>query len=176
MQPDNWTFTFDVHREKGKQYPAYVYLAGVSGFLFCGICGVLNILTLIMYHRGKNVGLSATANRSEQERKVESRLTVYAFITFAVQFCMSLLMIAFYIASSSPVPFLNTTIFLALANQSVWIGDMCTIVFPAWCLLWASTKALPDFNEAVAKRKRLKKKGKGQTQYKRIGAHSLCSK
>ncbi|KAI1706063.1 srg family chemoreceptor domain-containing protein [Ditylenchus destructor] len=144
MQNDNWTFTFDFHRDPEKQYLKSVYISGVSGFLFCGICGVLNFLTIFIYRRTTKT-VYAHHNRSQDN--VESRLTLYAFITFAAQFVMSLLMIILYISSTSAVPFLYNTVFLAVANQFVWIGDLCNIVFPAWSLLWASSKV----REATAK-------------------------
>ncbi|KAI1701223.1 srg family chemoreceptor domain-containing protein [Ditylenchus destructor] len=137
MQNDNWTFTFDFHRDPEKQYLKSVYISGVSGFLFCGICGVLNFLTIVLYRKTTK---SVYAQHNHSQDQVESRLTLYAFITFAAQLVMSIIMILLYVTSISSIPFLYNTIFLAVFNHMVWIGDVCNIVFPAWSLLWASSK------------------------------------
>jgi len=35
---------------------------------------------------------------------------------------------------------LDQAIFLAVYNQLVWVSDICSIVCPAWLLLWASSQ------------------------------------
>ncbi|KAI1704799.1 hypothetical protein DdX_14019 [Ditylenchus destructor] len=72
------------------------------------------------------------------EQKVESRLTVYAIITFLSQLSMAVFYILVYVASWLFRSDFN--FFLSLANQLCWVHDLSTIVLPAWSLLWASSK------------------------------------
>ncbi|KAI1701222.1 srg family chemoreceptor domain-containing protein [Ditylenchus destructor] len=144
QQNDNWTFTFDFHREEGKQYFKPVTTAAFSGVLFCVISGVLNVLTVIFYRRNaRQIDLRGNAWKQEQkiyrrQQKIESRLTVYAIITFMAQMCMAIMQIMVYLTTSDS--FASDTWFLATINQSCWINDLCMIVLPSWCLLWASSK------------------------------------
>ncbi|KAI1701446.1 hypothetical protein Ddc_17612 [Ditylenchus destructor] len=68
---------------------------------------------------------------------MESRLTVYAIITFLAHLCMALYMIAIclfccYLGEDFFPMFLTTF------NQMPWVSDLTTIVVPSWVLLWAS--------------------------------------
>ncbi|KAI1706065.1 srg family chemoreceptor domain-containing protein [Ditylenchus destructor] len=143
-QNDNWTFTFDFNKEEGKQYFKPVTTAAFSAVLFCGICGVLNILTVIFYRRSaRQLDLRGNAWKQDQkiyrmQQKIESRLTVYAIITFMAQMCMAIMQIMIYLTTSDS--FASDTWFLATINQSCWVNDLCMIVLPSWCLLWASSK------------------------------------
>jgi hypothetical protein len=44
-------------------------------------------------------------------------------------------------------PELDELVFLSIYNQFSWIGDLCTIVVPAWLLLWASDPMRKRFTE-----------------------------
>jgi hypothetical protein len=47
-------------------------------------------------------------------------------------------------------PELDELVFLTLFNQ-IWVGDLCTIVVPAWLLLWASDPMRKRFTELFHK-------------------------
>ncbi|KAI1701215.1 serpentine type 7TM GPCR chemoreceptor srv domain-containing protein [Ditylenchus destructor] len=139
-QDDNWTFTMDFRREEGKTYIRSVYLCAISAVLFCVICGVLNTITVIFYNRNnRKFNLSGvTKNNAKKiaEHKVESRLTMYAIITFVAQLFMAVYNILKYWSSGAPE---RDSIFLATVGQYGWVNDLCTIVVPSFCLIWASS-------------------------------------
>ncbi|KAI1704796.1 serpentine type 7TM GPCR chemoreceptor srv domain-containing protein [Ditylenchus destructor] len=136
LQKDNETFTLAiVLKPMPNFFVASAQVAAISGLRFGAICGVLNIITLILYRQPTHTNLNI-ANSGEQ--RVESRLTVYAIITFSTQLSMAgyyiLRYIAAWIFQSDP------DFFVSLANQFCWVHDINNIVLPAWFLLWASKK------------------------------------
>ncbi|KAI1708707.1 serpentine type 7TM GPCR chemoreceptor srv domain-containing protein [Ditylenchus destructor] len=139
-QSDNWTFTLDFYREEDKTYVRSVCLCAISAVLFCVICGFLNILTIYVYHKNNRkyamLGGTIMNKAKEDERKMESRLTIYAFVTFVAQLCMAIYNILIYITSNTALD----TLFLATFNQYGWVNDLTTITIPACCLIWASSK------------------------------------
>ncbi|KAI1701221.1 srg family chemoreceptor domain-containing protein [Ditylenchus destructor] len=148
-QNDNWTYTLDFHKEQGKTYVRSVYLCAVSAIFFCGICGMLNFLAIFFYRRN-NLALAAKVSCRE-DHKVESRLTVYAFVTFMTQFGISMYMILLYLFSGSLE---RDDLFLTTFNQYGWVNDVCTIAIPAWTLLWASSKVREAILEILLRNRR----------------------
>ncbi|KAI1698446.1 srg family chemoreceptor domain-containing protein [Ditylenchus destructor] len=131
LQMDGWTFTIDYQKEVGVMYIRSVYVNAASGVLFCVICGLLNFLTIFFYRRNRKINLMSNVTLDD---KIESRLTIYALITFFVQFISAIHTILIYIAANS-IDYL----YLSTVNQSGWISDISTIVVPSWFLLWASS-------------------------------------
>ncbi|KAI1703699.1 srg family chemoreceptor domain-containing protein [Ditylenchus destructor] len=86
LQADNYTFTLAPNKEPNQLEPSLV--SAVSAIIFCVICGALNIATLIVYNLKDN-----DANRSDKwQQKIESKLTIYALITFIGHLFMALYM------------------------------------------------------------------------------------
>ncbi|KAI1696379.1 srg family chemoreceptor domain-containing protein [Ditylenchus destructor] len=137
LQADNWTYTLDFYKVQGKTYINSVYYAAVSAISFCLICGALNLLTLFLYRRSNKRREHSTDTARNMQREIESRLTIYAFVTFAAQLFYSLFWILAY---SSTMIASRDNIFLATINQGPWVADLCTLVLPAWVLIWASSK------------------------------------
>ncbi|KAI1695323.1 hypothetical protein Ddc_21314 [Ditylenchus destructor] len=69
------------------------------------------------------------------QQKIESRLTIYAIITFMGHLYMAVYMIAIYVFCCMMG---MDSMFLATFNQLPWVSDFSTIVVPSWVLLWAS--------------------------------------
>ncbi|KAI1706067.1 srg family chemoreceptor domain-containing protein [Ditylenchus destructor] len=134
-QSDNWTYTLDYHKEEGKVYVRSVYLCAISAIFFCGICGALNILTIFFYRRNNRMIATKANSQRRQEHKIEAKLTVYAFYTFLAQLGIAVYMLLMYFSSNTPA---SANLFLATFNQHGLVVDVCTIVIPAWVLLWAS--------------------------------------
>ncbi|KAI1698290.1 srg family chemoreceptor domain-containing protein [Ditylenchus destructor] len=143
LQADNYTFTLAPNNEPNQLEPSLV--SAVSAIIFCVICGALNIATLIVYNLKDN-----DANRSDKwQQKIESKLTIYALITFIGHLFMALYMIAILFCCIFRVGW--DFMFLATLNQLPWISDFSTIVVPSWLLLWASN----TIRELVTKELRL---------------------
>ncbi|KAI1708709.1 srg family chemoreceptor domain-containing protein [Ditylenchus destructor] len=102
-QGDNRTFTTDFRKEEGKTYIRSVYLCAISAVAFCVICGLLNIITVILYSRNnrkfKLSGVTKNFSKKREEHKMESRLTMYAIITFVAQLFMAI----YYVSTVSKV-------------------------------------------------------------------------
>ncbi|KAI1699867.1 srg family chemoreceptor domain-containing protein [Ditylenchus destructor] len=139
VQNDNLTFTVDIDFKPNRTYIPPAYIAAMSGLLFVVLCGVLNVLIIILYRRNRrNMSHGSVSVSKLAEQKIEYRLTIYALVTFLAQLSMAIYYILIYVASRlfrSEVHF-----FLSLVNQFSWIHDISTIVLPAWFLLWASSK------------------------------------
>ncbi|KAI1694357.1 srg family chemoreceptor domain-containing protein [Ditylenchus destructor] len=143
LQADNYTFTLAPNDGPNPLEPSLV--SAISAIIFCVICGALNIATLIVYNLKVN-----DENRSDKlQQKIESKLTIYALITFLGHLFMALYMIAilFCCIFGDGWDFM----FLATLNQLPWISDFSTIVVPSWVLLWASN----TIRELVTKELRL---------------------
>ncbi|KAI1698353.1 srg family chemoreceptor domain-containing protein [Ditylenchus destructor] len=137
LQNDNVTFTLYIQPNPNRTYIASAYVAAVSALLFGVICGVLNIVTVVLFRRTR--GTQANVDKaSSVEQKVESRLTIYALVTFLSQLSMAVYYVLTYIASWLFQSDFN--FFLSIANQFCWVHDLSNIVLPAWCLLWASSE------------------------------------
>ncbi|KAI1707000.1 srg family chemoreceptor domain-containing protein [Ditylenchus destructor] len=137
-QADNWTFTLDFRKEAGDTYVNSVYISAVSASAFCVICGALNLITVYLHRKSMqsqpHLKLDSAKRRNQ---KVESRLTIYAFVTFTAQFIMAIYSIFIYLAANTAT---RDHMFLAVANQFSWVNDLSTLVLPAWMLIWASSK------------------------------------
>ncbi|KAI1709881.1 serpentine type 7TM GPCR chemoreceptor srv domain-containing protein [Ditylenchus destructor] len=134
LQNDNWTFTVGIDMKPDRTYIKSTYLSAWSASLFALICGVLNVITIVLYRKSKHSQVNLTMTK---ENKMESRLTIYAFITFMAQLSMAAYYILIYLASW--LFYSDFHFFLSLANQLCWVYDITTIVLPAWLLLWASS-------------------------------------
>ncbi|KAI1712957.1 srg family chemoreceptor domain-containing protein [Ditylenchus destructor] len=132
-QDDNKTFTLAINFKPEKKYIPSAYLAAVSAVIFSVLCGVLNFVIVILYRRSRNPQTMARM----VEQQLESRLTIYAIVTFIAQLSMALYWIIVYVSSSLIRN--DVDLFLILANQHGWIYDLTNIVLPAWFLLYAST-------------------------------------
>ncbi|KAI1708706.1 srg family chemoreceptor domain-containing protein [Ditylenchus destructor] len=93
-QNDNWTFTLDYKKEEGKSYIPSPYFCAISAGTFSVVCGLLNILIIFLYHKSQKqfkMLPSAVTNRLKTENhKMESRLTIYAFVTFLGQLFLAI--------------------------------------------------------------------------------------
>ncbi|KAI1702463.1 srg family chemoreceptor domain-containing protein [Ditylenchus destructor] len=85
-QDDNKTFTLAINFKPEKKYIASAYLAAVSAVIFSVLCGMLNLVIVILYRRSRNPQTMARM----VEQQVESRLTIYAIVTFIAQLSMAL--------------------------------------------------------------------------------------
>ncbi|KAI1701445.1 srg family chemoreceptor domain-containing protein [Ditylenchus destructor] len=135
LQADNYTFTMYYEQLAGYYYLEPSMISAVSAVLFCIICGGLNIATVVIYN--SNAYGKTIIYTNQKQQKMESRLTVYAIITFLAHLCMALYMIAIclfccYLGEDFFPMFLTTF------NQMPWVSDLTTIVVPSWVLLWAS--------------------------------------
>ncbi|KAI1704781.1 serpentine type 7TM GPCR chemoreceptor srv domain-containing protein [Ditylenchus destructor] len=137
LQNDNVTFTLFITPRQDRTYIQSSYVAAVSGLLFGIICGLLNIITILLYRKSRNAQEYMSAAKLAQQ-KVESRLTIYAIITFIAQLSMAAYYILIYVASWLFQSEFN--FFLSIANQLCWLHDICVIAIPSWFLLWASSK------------------------------------
>ncbi|KAI1699506.1 serpentine type 7TM GPCR chemoreceptor srv domain-containing protein [Ditylenchus destructor] len=134
-QPDNWTYTLYFHKAEYLSFINVPYIAAVAGIVFCVFCLVLNIATIVIYRLNQR-RLMALGSGKEKENRVESRLTLYALITFAAQFLLSIYTMLIAITSGN---FDLQLLFLSTFNQLPWVNDLTTIVVPSWVLLWACT-------------------------------------
>uniref|UniRef100_A0A915ER76 Serpentine receptor class gamma n=2 Tax=Ditylenchus dipsaci TaxID=166011 RepID=A0A915ER76_9BILA len=151
LQQDNYTFTLDFHRLPGVTYWEPSYRAAFSAVLFCIICGILNLLTIWAYNRSIPKQNKQILNKSQkEEQKIESRLTIYAMITFAAQFANALFMILVCISATI---FDFDSMFLPVFTQLPWVNDLTTIALNAWVLLWAST----NVRQQIAKELKMEK-------------------
>lgn len=109
---------------------AYVFVifdpewAAVSACLFCVVCAGLNIACIVVYRRSKGGQGSMV---EERQRRVEFRLTVFAFITFAAQLLMALCMFDIYVSVVINSDFL----FFSSYNQTPLVnvcGETCRIL------------------------------------------------
>ncbi|KAI1731306.1 hypothetical protein Ddc_00112 [Ditylenchus destructor] len=138
QQADNYTFTLDFMKDDVGFYLEPSVLAAGSAILFCIVCGALNIATVILYNLNVN-GKIVPVNNSRLDKTqqiIESRLTIYAIITFMGHFCMALYMMAMLFCCIFGEGW--SFMFLATFNQLPWVSDFSTIVLPSWVLLWAS--------------------------------------
>ncbi|KAI1726038.1 srg family chemoreceptor domain-containing protein [Ditylenchus destructor] len=142
-QQDNYMFTLDYYRHQGHIYVESSFYAAISSILFCILCGAINIATIALYNRSKIRAPSPLGVTRIEDARIESRLTIYAVITFLAQLCMGIYMIIIYITGTRMdwLPSVSGVddLFFATINQMPWINDLCTIVFPSWALLWASS-------------------------------------
>ncbi|KAI1698389.1 srg family chemoreceptor domain-containing protein [Ditylenchus destructor] len=111
-------------------------LSAISSIVFCGICGFLNIATIIAYNATSESRMALSdARRAEQ--RIELRLTVYAIITFIAQLffaiCMTLIHVACCVLGEG-----WDRLFFSAFYQLPWVNDFSHIVVPSWVLLWAS--------------------------------------
>ncbi|KAI1696378.1 serpentine type 7TM GPCR chemoreceptor srv domain-containing protein [Ditylenchus destructor] len=136
LQADNWSFTLDFPKEEGQTYVNSLYYAAISATSFCIICGTLNITALYLFRKPKEEITTASAARHIR-RDIESRLTIYAFVTFLAQLFNSIYYILVYISAMSTI---RDNLFLATLNQFPWVNDLSTLVVPSWFLIWASSK------------------------------------
>ncbi|KAI1712954.1 hypothetical protein Ddc_12178 [Ditylenchus destructor] len=122
------------------EWPA-TYYAAWSATLFAISCGILNFLIIFLYHQARAAQTASSGTARLAEQQVESRLTIYAIVTFIAQLFMAIYYVLGYIASwMIPDPIANANLFLTLANQNCWVYDVSNIVLPAWFLLWASSQ------------------------------------
>ncbi|KAI1700610.1 srg family chemoreceptor domain-containing protein [Ditylenchus destructor] len=147
IQADNRTFTLAYSREDGVTYVSDSWLAAVSAILFLAVCGLLNIATIVAYRWSKRkyatvrktTEVTKNAHAIEEE-KIETRLHIYAFVTFLGQLLMCTFLIMIYETAMIFDPLDNRfVLFFATLNQLPWVSDFSTIVVPAWLILWAST-------------------------------------
>ncbi|KAI1700653.1 srg family chemoreceptor domain-containing protein [Ditylenchus destructor] len=141
----NGSFTLFVNAsDPSKIYDDHIasaYIAAVSALLFSLICGALNVAIIILYRqKNKDMRTGETSMTAAKlvEQQIESRLTIYAIITFMGQLSMAIFYIFVY--SATKFFFDDFDLFLSLINQFCWVLDLSTIVLPAWFLLWASSK------------------------------------
>ncbi|KAI1696095.1 serpentine type 7TM GPCR chemoreceptor srv domain-containing protein [Ditylenchus destructor] len=125
--------------------------AAASAIIFCAVCAILNIATLVAYTRQKISGKHISGQMEDQ--RVEMRLTMYAFLTFVAQLGMAIFMILLSVGTASSRYLISATL-----NQLPWLSDLCTVAMPSWLLLWASHKVrqavldcLPDALSAKLK-------------------------
>lgn len=127
------------------------YRAAVAAIVFCAICVAINVATVVAYRVYATSTTAATAadgTAMEQNHRIERRLTLYAFWTFAAQLVVAADMVCIALNT-------NDALFFAAYNQrpllsvsqgrrekvgavNNWIKDICTVVLPAWLMLWAS--------------------------------------
>jgi len=77
--------------------------AGYSSALFCVVCAAINIACVVLYRRIKSRQTSKmtcepTYNQNFEERGIQYRLAVYAFVTFLAQLLMAIVMLNIYIS------------------------------------------------------------------------------
>jgi len=99
------------------------YYAAVLGALFCLVCAGLNIACLVVYHHKRSVSVAlmegngtaqrAYSQQSIEQRRVESRLTAYAVLTFLAQLLHAACMILIYLS----IVFRSDFLFFATFNQ-----------------------------------------------------------
>ncbi|KAI1703018.1 serpentine type 7TM GPCR chemoreceptor srv domain-containing protein [Ditylenchus destructor] len=132
LQTDNYSYSiYHIPLTEGDFQLEPSFISAISAVIFCIICGALNILTVIVYNSNSNGN-----NLADQiQQKIESRLTIYAIITFMGHLYMAVYMIAIYVFCCMMD---MDSLFLATFNQLPWVSDFSTIVVPAWVLLWAS--------------------------------------
>lgn len=76
------------------QYILPSFVATISATIFCIVCGLLNFATIFCYQRSNRKYKRQNLSESEKvSHKIESRLTVYAIITFISQMMMVLYMV-----------------------------------------------------------------------------------
>ncbi|KAI1705628.1 srg family chemoreceptor domain-containing protein [Ditylenchus destructor] len=141
LQKDNSTFTLDFHQPNAGSVltdlnSAPTLLSAISSIAFCGICGLLNIATIIAYNATSESRMTLSDAR-KAEARIELRLTVYAIITFIAQLffaiCMTLIHVACCVLGEG-----WDRLFFSAFYQLPWVNDFSHIVVPSWALLWAS--------------------------------------
>lgn len=84
--------------------------AAISACVFCVVCAGLNIACIVVYQHSKGrQGWMVT----EEQQRIEYRLTIYAFVTFAAQLLMAVCMLDIYVSVVIKSDFL----FFASYNQ-----------------------------------------------------------
>jgi len=118
--------------------------AAISALVFCLVCAAVNIACIVAYQRVKRhqvtkmtgdssvTGIVAPS-QSVPNRGIESRLTIYAFLTFAAHLLMAVCMLDVYIS----VLLKNDFLFFATVNQ------MPLVQVPLGCALRKSTHPYP---------------------------------
>lgn len=120
--PDNTTFTQVILSPPGQVADDGSYdsrWAAISAVVFCLVCAVINIACLVVYHRVKSRQVSVMTGetafgQNAEKRKMEFRLTVYAFVTFVAHVLMAVCMINIYVS----VLVDNDFLFFATYNQT----------------------------------------------------------
>ncbi|KAI1700654.1 srg family chemoreceptor domain-containing protein [Ditylenchus destructor] len=138
-QLNSTRFTVTFEKSKSDSFLANLnssFLSWISAVAFCGICGFLNVATIIVYNAtSENRMTLSDARRAEQ--RIELRLTVYAIVTFVAQLFYAIWMTLIHVACCILGAGWDY-LFLSTFNQLPWVNDLATIVVPAWALLWAS--------------------------------------
>ncbi|KAI1707648.1 srg family chemoreceptor domain-containing protein [Ditylenchus destructor] len=112
------------------------FLAWISSVAFCGICGFMNVATIIAYNATSD-NRTTLSDARKAEQRIERRLTVYAIVTFLAQLCYAIWMTLIHVACCILGAGWDQ-LFLSTFNQLPWVNDFSTIVVPAWVMLWAS--------------------------------------
>ncbi|KAI1706129.1 srg family chemoreceptor domain-containing protein [Ditylenchus destructor] len=124
------------------QFTQPSFVSAVSAITFCVMCGVLNIATLIVYSMNINGKFIPTVNAQtdESQHRIESKLTVYALITFFGQLFVVLYMILINFCCIFGD---GWGIHVLRLVQSTGVGRyFSTIVVLSWLLFWASNKII----------------------------------
>jgi len=96
---DNNTFSMDVATKSQGEDVVDSYYAAISATVFFWVCTVLNVCTVVGYHitkrRRRDVveetagGGYCNSRQNEEEKRMESRLTIYAIVTALAQLTMA---------------------------------------------------------------------------------------
>lgn len=87
----NYTFTIVQNAALDPVLNKDAQIAALSALVFCAICIVLNVATLVQYRRHNSGTAPVTQRRSSaaEQRRIESRLTIYAISTFFSQLAVA---------------------------------------------------------------------------------------
>ena len=95
--------------------------------VFCLVCAAINIACIVAYQRIKNrqvsrmTGKKVASSQSVEERRIENRLTVYAFVTFAAQVLMAVCILDIYVGVITN----NDFIYFSSYNQLPLVNVSC---------------------------------------------------